>query len=43
MSRDLKPGMPPHEGTNTTHYSIVDSQGNAVAVTYTFNDWFGVE
>ena len=24
VSRDLKPGVPPHEGTNTTHYSIVD-------------------
>jgi gamma-glutamyltranspeptidase/glutathione hydrolase len=41
VSRDLKPGTPPHEGTNTTHYSIVDGQGNAVAVTYTLNDWFG--
>jgi gamma-glutamyltranspeptidase/glutathione hydrolase len=40
-SRDMKPGTPPHEGTNTTHYSIVDGQGNAVAVTYTLNDWFG--
>ena len=29
------------EGTNTTHYSIVDSQGNAVAVTYTINSYFG--
>ncbi|HEY1328967.1 MAG TPA: gamma-glutamyltransferase [Casimicrobiaceae bacterium] len=41
VSRDMKPGTPPHEGTNTTHYSIVDGQGNAVAVTYTLNDWFG--
>src|SRR5436309_1230727 len=41
VSRDLKPGVPPHEGINTTHYSIVDSQGNAVSVTYTLNDWFG--
>ncbi len=32
---------PTHEGTNTTHYSIVDRFGNAVAVTYTLNDWFG--
>jgi gamma-glutamyltranspeptidase/glutathione hydrolase len=40
-SADLAPGKPPHDGTNTTHYSIVDSQGNAVAVTYTLNDWFG--
>jgi len=30
-----------HEGQNTTHYSIVDAQGNAVSVTYTLNDWFG--
>jgi gamma-glutamyltranspeptidase/glutathione hydrolase len=40
-SAALKPGVPPHEGSNTTHYSIVDSQGNAVSVTYTLNDWFG--
>ena len=43
VSRDLKPGVPPHEGTNTTHYSIVDNEGNAVAVTYTLNDWFGAK
>jgi gamma-glutamyltranspeptidase / glutathione hydrolase len=30
-----------HEGTNTTHFSIVDAQGNAVSLTYTLNDWFG--
>ncbi|TGD94975.1 gamma-glutamyltransferase [Methylobacterium nonmethylotrophicum] len=41
ISAELKPGVPPHEGSNTTHYSIVDSQGNAVSVTYTLNDWFG--
>ena len=29
------------EGTNTTHYSVVDGQGNAVAVTYTINSYFG--
>ena len=28
---------------NTTHYSIVDNQGNAVAVTYTLNEWFGAK
>ncbi len=39
----IKPGMPPHEGRNTTHYSIVDKWGNAVAVTYTLNDWFGTK
>ncbi len=30
-----------HEHAQTTHYSIVDAHGNAVAVTYTLNDWFG--
>lgn len=34
------PGIP-KEGTSTTHFSIVDSQGNAVSLTYTLNDWFG--
>jgi gamma-glutamyltranspeptidase / glutathione hydrolase len=29
------------EGTNTTHFSVVDSQGNAVALTYTINGYFG--
>ena len=33
----------PHEGGNTTHYSIVDDKGNAVSVTYTLNDWFGAK
>lgn len=41
VSQQLKPGVAPHEGSNTTHYSIVDQAGNAVAVTYTLNDWFG--
>jgi gamma-glutamyltranspeptidase/glutathione hydrolase len=41
VSKDIKPGVPPHEGSNTTHYSIVDKWGNAVSVTYTLNDWFG--
>jgi gamma-glutamyltranspeptidase/glutathione hydrolase len=40
-SADLAPGKPPHEGVNTTHYSIADDKGNAVAVTYTLNAWFG--
>src|SRR5689334_11575096 len=43
VSKDLKPGVPPHEGSNTTHYSIVDGKGNAVSVTYTLNDWFGAK
>jgi gamma-glutamyltranspeptidase/glutathione hydrolase len=40
-SRQIRPGIPPHEGVNTTHFSIADRFGNAVAVTYTLNDWFG--
>ncbi|MEA2778644.1 MAG: gamma-glutamyltranspeptidase / glutathione hydrolase [Rhodospirillaceae bacterium] len=40
-SSALNPGTPPHEGTQTTHYSIVDAAGNAVAVTYTINSYFG--
>lgn len=31
----------PHERAETTHYSIVDGAGNAVAVTYTINGYFG--
>lgn len=41
VSQEIKPGVAPHEGSNTTHYSIVDKWGNAVSVTYTLNDWFG--
>ncbi|MBT2303754.1 gamma-glutamyltransferase [Variovorax paradoxus] len=43
VSKDIKPGVAPHEGSNTTHYSIVDRWGNAVSVTYTLNDWFGAK
>ena len=42
-SVDVRPGLGPltHENADTTHFSIVDRWGNAVAVTYTINDWFG--
>jgi len=43
VSKDIKPGVEPHEGSNTTHYSIADKYGNAVSVTYTLNDWFGAK
>nr|WP_237288654.1 gamma-glutamyltransferase [Variovorax sp. PAMC 28711] len=43
VSKDIKPGVSPHEGSNTTHYSITDQWGNAVSVTYTLNDWFGAK
>ena len=41
-SDQISPGLPSgSEGTNTTHYSIVDDQGNAVSVTYTLNGGYG--
>jgi len=41
-SAEVGPGMDaPAEGENTTHYSIVDEEGNAVAVTTTINSWYG--
>ncbi len=33
--------QPPKEKAETTHYSVVDAEGNAVAVTYTINGSFG--
>ncbi len=32
----------PHEGVNTTHFSVVDKDGNAVSNTYTLNFSYGV-
>lgn len=43
VSSEIRPGTAPHEGSNTTHYSIVDHWGNAASVTYTLNDWFGAK
>jgi gamma-glutamyltranspeptidase / glutathione hydrolase len=42
-SAQVAPGLgaPPAEGENTTHYSIVDGSGNAVAVTTTINSLYG--
>jgi gamma-glutamyltranspeptidase/glutathione hydrolase len=37
----LHPPFTGRESNNTTHYSVVDAQGNAVAVTTTLNDSFG--
>ncbi len=39
-SADLKP-LGAKESVETTHYSIIDDEGNAVAVTYTLNGSFG--
>ena len=41
-STQVKPGQPAgSEKMETTHYSVVDSEGNAVAVTYTLNGGYG--
>jgi gamma-glutamyltranspeptidase/glutathione hydrolase len=40
-SDTLALGLPPHERMETTHYSVLDRAGNAVAVTYTLNGFFG--
>lgn len=41
-SSNIKPGKPqPYESDQTTHFSVMDKAGNAVAVTYTLNLNFG--
>lgn len=40
-SKDVQPGMAVHEKPETTHYSILDKDGNAVSTTYTINGRFG--
>lgn len=40
-SAEIAPGQPTYESEQTTHYSIVDSYGNALALTYTINASFG--
>jgi gamma-glutamyltranspeptidase/glutathione hydrolase len=41
-SSEVRPGLPAGaESEQTTHYSVVDGQGNAVAVTYTLNGGYG--
>lgn len=41
-SADIKPGKPqPYESDQTTHFSVMDNKGDAVAVTYTLNTNFG--
>ncbi len=39
---DALSATPPHEGSNTTHFSVVDGLGNAVSNTYTLNFSYGV-
>ena len=41
-SSEIRPGnLTPYEKTETTHFNVVDSQGNAVSVTYTLNGGYG--
>ncbi len=42
-SSEIKSFLPANEGNNTTHYSVMDANGNAVAVTYTINYLFGIK
>ena len=40
---DIRAGEPaPREGDNTTHFSVIDRDGNAVSNTYTLNFSYGV-
>jgi gamma-glutamyltranspeptidase/glutathione hydrolase len=39
---DALSALPPREGSNTTHFSVVDSRGNAVSNTYTLNYSYGL-
>jgi gamma-glutamyltranspeptidase/glutathione hydrolase len=39
---DALAATPPLEGDNTTHFSVIDSRGNAVSNTYTLNFSYGV-
>ena len=42
LSSEIEPGAQlPYESLNTTHYSVLDKDGNAVSVTYTLNFSYG--
>ena len=42
LSADIEPGAQlPYESVNTTHYSVIDKDGNAASVTYTLNFSYG--
>ncbi|MDE5444522.1 gamma-glutamyltransferase [Bradyrhizobium sp. CSA207] len=41
-SKLVSAGASPREGSNTTHFSVVDARGNAVSSTYTLNFSYGV-
>lgn len=42
-AREIRPGKPqPFESDQTTHYSVMDKDGNAVSCTYTLNFSYGL-
>jgi len=41
-SESIRAGSPPREGDQTTHFSIVDRDGNAVSNTTTLNFYYGL-
>jgi gamma-glutamyltranspeptidase / glutathione hydrolase len=41
-AQSIRAGNPPHQGDNTTHFSVIDRDGNAVANTYTLNFSYGL-
>jgi gamma-glutamyltranspeptidase/glutathione hydrolase len=39
---NVRPGpLAPHESTETTHFNVIDAEGNIVAMTYTLNGSYG--
>jgi gamma-glutamyltranspeptidase/glutathione hydrolase len=40
-SSEVGPGLGPADNGETTHFSVVDAEGNAVSVTTTINSFFG--
>jgi gamma-glutamyltranspeptidase/glutathione hydrolase len=41
-AQSIRAGTPSREGDNTTHFSVIDRDGNAVANTYTLNFSYGL-
>jgi len=41
VSADLTAGIPPKESEETTHFAVVDWEGNAISITTTLNDSYG--
>ena len=41
-AQEIRAGNPAREGDNTTHFSVIDRDGNAVANTYTLNFSYGL-